>query len=194
MRPSLLLLAALCAALTLSACGDTLQVKPVAHQELEGLVMARFPVYWLGGTFGHLALSEVSHDPGEAYAVSYGNCIQGGQGYCVPPLRIVSSPDNSFLPGGRAPSRPIHLRGVEGRVAQDGHTIILATGAEVVDVYADDAALARAAAMSLATINGPGAPGERLPAAVGDDGFETKPLPSQVPNPLHPLGVELGRG
>ncbi len=29
--------------------------------------------------------------------------MQGGQGYCVPPLRIVTSPDNSFLPGGSLP-------------------------------------------------------------------------------------------
>lgn len=191
MRLAPALLATLCL-LGLGACGDTLQVRPVAHQQLEGLIVAPFPVYWLGGSFGKLQISEVSHDPGDAYAITYGNCIQGGQGYCVPPLRIITSPDNSFLPGSEAVERSIHVRGVTARVAQNGQTVILPTGGVVVDIFADERRLARAAAENLAAINGPGAPGEPLPAALPGNGFESQPLPSQVPNPLHPLGISVG--
>lgn len=186
-------LAVLCA-LGLSACGDTLQVQPIPHQELEGLVVAPFPVYWLGASFRGLAVSEASHDPSDAYAVSYGNCVQGGQGYCVPPLRIVTSPDNSFVPGGSVRARTQTVRGVGAQLTQGGRTILIATGGVVVDIYADNSSLARAAADGLAPINTPGAPGEALPARAPNGGFETHPLPAQVPNPLHPLGVALGRG
>ena len=180
--------------LALSSCGDTLQVQPIAHQELEGLVVAPFPVYWLGDTFRGLSVSEVSHDPGEAYAVSYGNCVQGGQGYCVPPLRIVTSPDNSFLPGGQTSQHAISLRGVRALLAQSGRTVTLATGGVVVDIYADAHALAYAAAQNLASINADVAPLEGLPAPLPDNDFEASPLPSQVPNPLHPLsGGSAGR-
>jgi hypothetical protein len=193
MRLALPLLATLCA-LGLSACGDTLQVQPIPHQDLEGLVVAPFPIYWLGASFRGLAVSETFHDPSDAYAVSYGNCIQGGQGYCVPPLRIVTSPDNSFVPGGSLPTRTQHIRGVSAQLAQGGKTILIATGGVVVDIYADNASLARAAADGLAPINTAGSPGETLPARTATGAFEAQPLPTQVPNPLHPLGVPLGRG
>src|SRR4051794_32360676 len=87
-------------ALLLAACGDTLQVQPISHHNLEGLVVAPFPVYWLGGSFRGLPVKQVSHDPGGAYALQYGNCLTGGQGTCRPPLMLVTSPENTFLPGG----------------------------------------------------------------------------------------------
>ena len=184
------LLAALCA-LCACACGDTLQVHPIPHQELEGLVVAPFPVYWLGGSFEGLAASETSHDPGDAYSVSYGNCRHGGQGYCVPPLRLVTSRDNSFVPGGATSARSIPIRGVGARLAQGARTIIIATGSVVLDIYAENAGLAMAAARTAVPINAAGTPGEALPAPLPDTGFESKPLPTQVPDPLHPLGVRL---
>ena len=193
MRLAAPLLAALCA-LGICACANTLQVQPIPHQALEGLVVASSPVYWLGGSFRGLAVSESSHDPSDAYSISYGNCIQGGQGYCVPPLRIVSSPDSSFVPGGSLRTRERRIRGVSAELAQGGKTILLATGAVVVDIYADNAALALAAARGLAPINAAGVPGEALPARQPSSGFEAHPLPTQVPNPLHPLGVALTRG
>lgn len=184
------LLGALCA-LGLCACGNTLQVQPISHQALEGLVVAPFPVYWLGGSFRGLAVSETSHDPSDSYAVSYGNCIQGGQGYCVPPLRIVTSPDNSFVPGGSLRTSVRRIRGIDARLAQHGRTILLPSGAVVIDIYANSAKLAFAAANGLAPINAAGAPGEALPARHSSSGFEGQPLPTQVPNPLHPLGIPL---
>lgn len=192
MRLAAPLLAALCA-LGICACANTLQVSPVPHQELEGLVMAPFTVYWLGGTFHGLGVSETGHDPSNAYIVDYGNCIQGGQGYCVPPLRVVTSPDNSFVPGGSLRERTARIRGVGAAIAQGGRTILIATGSVVVDIYADSAPLALAAADGLAPINAPGAPGETLPARQPPNGYASHPLPTQVPNPLRPLGVPLAR-
>jgi hypothetical protein len=185
------LLAAACA-LAIASCGDTLQVEPLPHQFLEGLVVAPFPVYWLGERFDGLAVSEVSHDPSDAYAVDYGNCIQGGQGYCVPPIRIVTSPNNGFVPGGQLRAQTREIRGVAAHLALAGRAILIPTGSVIVDIYADNAALARAVADGLAPINAAGAPGEALPSARPASGFETRPLPTQVPSPLHPLGISLG--
>jgi hypothetical protein len=179
--------AALCAG-ALGGCSDTLQDHPIPHNVLEGLVAAPFPVYWLGGSFEGMAVSEAVRDPSGAYSVQYGNCLQGGQGSCVSPLRVVSSPDNSFLPGGEAPARTVRVRGVDARVAQAGRTIVLATGGVVVDVYASDARTAAAAARTLVPIDAFGAPEAPLPAALPDTGFGETPLPSQVPAPLRPPG------
>jgi len=192
MRPPAPLLAAVCA-LALCSCGNTLQVQPIPHNILEGLVVAPFPVYWVGGSFRGLGVTEASHDPSDAYAVAYGNCLRGGQGYCVPPLRIVTSPDNGFLPGGATPVRTVRIRGAHALLAEQGRTIVIPTGAVVLDIYANSAPLALAAAQAAVPINAPGAPGEALPAALPPGDFEAKPLPSQVPNPLHPLGVALSR-
>src|SRR5207248_6453715 len=96
---------AVLAAPALVACGDTLQAQPIAHNTLETLLVAPYPVYWLGRSFKDLQITEASHDPGGAFSVQYGNCVEGGQGTCVPPLRVVTSPDNSFLPVGGAAHR-----------------------------------------------------------------------------------------
>ncbi len=174
--------------LALCSCSDTLQVRPIPHNILEGLVEAPFPVYWLGRSFDGMAVSEAMHDPSGSYTVQYGNCLAGGQGSCVPPLRVVTSPDNSFLPGGSAPRRRTSIRGIEALLAQGGETIVLATGGVVVDVYATNARTAAAAARTLVPINALGAPEAPLPRALPNTGFGETPLPSQVPAPLRPLG------
>ncbi len=178
--------AALCA-LALSSCANTVQDQPIPHNILEGLIEAPFPVYWLGGSFRGMAISEATHDPGGSYSIQYGNCLVGGQGECVPPLRVVTSPDNSFLPGGSTPGASTRIRGVGARVAQAHTTIMLIAGSVVVDIYAVDARTAAAAAHTIVPINVPGAPEAPLPAALPDTGFNDMPLPTQVPLPLHPL-------
>jgi len=183
---SLALLAALLA-VTLAGCGDTLQVRPVPHNQLEGLLVAPIRVYWLGGSFKGLDVRSVSHDPGEAYSVQYGNCLTGGQGLCVPPLRIVSSPDNSFLPGGSAHTRRTDIRGVTALEARSGRVFVIPAGNVVVTVYGSNAKLARAAARNVVAINAPGTPQDPLPSPTPPSTFAGEPLRSQVPSPLHPL-------
>jgi hypothetical protein len=178
-------LALLCA-LSLGACGDTVQQRPIAHNILEGLIVAPYPVYWLGGSFQGMALTEATRDPSGAYSVEYGNCLQGGQGTCVPPLRVVSSPDNSFLPGGGARTHATSIRSAPAILAQGGRTVIVATGGLVVDIYASGAPMAAAAARQMVPINRPGDPEEPLPARLPDTGFNQQPLPSQVPSALQP--------
>jgi hypothetical protein len=183
-----LLLTAACA-LALGACGDTLQTQPIPHNILEGLIAAPFRVYWLGGSFRGLSITDASHDPGGAYTVQYGNCVEGGQATCVPPLRIVTSPDNSFLPLGSAPHTTVRLRGVEAVLARSGRTVVIATGGVVIGVYAArDPALARRAAETAVPIDAVGSPGSPLPTAQPDTGYGETPLPSQVPSPLRRLG------
>ncbi len=174
--------------LATSGCGDTLQDQPIPHNTLETLVVAPYPVYWLGRSFGKLQITEASQDPGGAYVVQYGDCVAGGQSTCVPPLRVVTSPDNSFVAGGSAPRRAALVRGVRALVAERGATIELPTAGVVVGIYADSAPLAAAAARTIAPINEVGAPGEPLPARLPDTGFGSTPLPSQTPLPLRALG------
>ncbi|HUB72473.1 MAG TPA: hypothetical protein VL979_00375 [Solirubrobacteraceae bacterium] len=180
-----LALAALACAL--AGCANTVQERPIPHNLLEGLIEAPFPVYWLGRSFHGLAVSEAKRDPSHAYTVQYGGCSEGGEGGCVPPLRLVTSPDNSFLPGGQAPVRARRVRGVRALLAQGGRTLIIATGPVVLDIYARNAATAAAAAATAVPINAVSWPHAPLPPALPNTGFATTPLPSQVPSPLREL-------
>ncbi len=172
-----------------SGCGDTLQIKPIPHNILESLIVAPFPVYWLGERFKGMQITEATEDASGSFTVQYGNCLQGGQGTCTPPLRLVTSPDNSFVPGGATPSRAVTVRGVPALLADSGHAIVIATGGVVLDIFAaEDPRLARAAARAAAPINRPESPGEALPARLPDTGYGSTPLPKQLPATVRPLG------
>jgi hypothetical protein len=183
-------LAALCAlavcALVLCSCGNTVQERPIPHNILEGLIAAPFPVYWLGGSFEGMAVSEATVDPGGAYSLHYGTCLRGGEGTCVTPIEVVTSPDNGFLPGGSAPASRARIRGVDALLARAGRMIVLPTSGVVVDIYAPSARSAAAAARTVVPINEVGSPGAPLPPALPDTGFGEKALPRQLPPPLHP--------
>jgi hypothetical protein len=178
-------LCALCAAalsaIAVCACGDTIQAKPLPHNTLESIIISPFPVYWAGGTFQGLQITDATHDPSGAYSVQYGNCLQGGQSTCVPPLRIVTSPDNGFLPGGTALRATTTVRGVPALAARGGRTIVIPTGQVVLDIYASTRGLAAAAAQTVVPINSPGSPQAPLPPRGPDSGFGARPLPSQTP-------------
>lgn len=176
-------LLAVCTA-TLADCGNTLQDQPIAHNALESLLMAPYPVYWLGHSFQGLAITEAAHDPSGAFSVQYGDCVEGGQGTCVAPLRVVTSPDNSFLAGGSGPRRTARVRGIAAVVAQRGRTIEIPTAGVVVGIYAQSARLAGAAAETAVPINEIGAPGGPLAPRLANTGFGDTPLPAQIPSPL----------
>jgi hypothetical protein len=178
-------LTVLCA-LCLGACGDTIQAQPVPHNSLESMLLAPYPVYWLGGTFHGLQITEASHDPSGAFTVQYGNCLEGGQSTCVPPLKVITSPDNGFVPGeGSTTARTsASLRGVRGYLAAGGEAISISTGGVILDIYAHTPALALAAAQTAVPINSPGSPGSPLAAPLPDTGYGERPLPSQTPSPL----------
>ena len=183
-------LAALCAlavcALVLCSCGNTLQERPIPHNILEGLIAAPFPVYWLGASFEGMAVSEATVDPSGAYSLHYGTCLRGGEGTCVTPIEVVTSPNNDFLPGGSTPTRRTRIRGVDALLARAGRTIVLPTAGVVVDIYAPSARSAAAAARTVVPINEVGSPGAPLPPALPNNGFGEQPLPRQLPPPLHP--------
>ncbi|HEY5343674.1 MAG TPA: hypothetical protein VIJ66_08460 [Solirubrobacteraceae bacterium] len=178
-RPIALLALALCT-LALGGCGNTLQDQPISHTTLENLILAPFPVYWLGGSFQRMAITEASEDPSGAYTVQYGDCAEGGQNTCVARLRVVTSPDNSFIPAGSQPHRAIRIRGVTGVTAQGEQTIELPTAGVVVGIYADSPVLARAAADTAVPINDVGALAAPLPSSQPDTGFGEQPLPGQA--------------
>jgi hypothetical protein len=182
-RPLALSLCALCAA-ALCACGDTLQNRPVPDSVLEALIATPYPVYWAGSSFQGLSISDAAQDPSGAVSVQYGNCLQGGQSTCVAPLRIVTSPDNSFLPGGAAPHSITSIRGAPALVAQGGRTLVIPTGQVVLDIYASNPTLARAAARTVVPINAVGSPEAPLPPRLPDSGFAHRPLSFQTPSRL----------
>jgi hypothetical protein len=182
-RPVALLALGLCT-LSLGACGNTLQDEPISHTTLESMLLAPYPVYWLGGSFQGMSITEASQDPSGAFAVQYGDCAQGGQNTCIPRLRVVTSPDNSFIAVGSQPHRAVRIRGVTGVAAQGDDTIELPTGGVVVGIYADSPDLARAAAETIVPINVVGAPAATLPSPLPDTGFAGQPLPGQTPTPL----------
>lgn len=168
-------------ALLLSGCGDTLQEQPIGPGPLESVIVgSRFPVYWVGVRFDGLNVSSVWTDPGGAVTVLYGDCLVGGQYTCVTPLEIVTSPDNSFLPGGSAPGTTFALRGVRAISRQQGTAIALRTSSVVVSVYARQPALARAAARTMVPLNQAAQPGGPLPKPGPDTGFDREPLPAQL--------------
>ncbi len=151
------------------------------------MIEAPFPVYWLGASFQGMEVGEVAHDPSGAWSLDYGDCLEGGEGTCVPRLRIVTSPDNSFLPGGAASTRAGRIRGVHAELAQGGDTLVIATAGVVVDVYATSPAIAAAAARTAVPINEAASPDAPLPPALPNSGFGETPLADQVPSPLRKL-------
>jgi hypothetical protein len=179
-------LSALCT-VALGACGDTVQDRPIPHNILESLLIAPYPVYWLGNSFQGTAITESAHDPSGAFSVQYGDCVEGGQGTCVPPLRIITSPDNSFLPGGSTARSSVRVRGVEAALAEEGKTIMIPTSGVVVGIYAENARLAAYAAQRMVPINSTGVPGGPLPGRRADTGYAETPLPAQTPSPLRAL-------
>jgi hypothetical protein len=161
------------------------------------MVKSHFPVYWLGLKFRGMQITNVSIDPSEAVTIRYGDCVIGGQYTCVTPVSIVSSPDNSFIPGADPTTRTLGLRGASASLAQGGATLSIPTGAVVVSVYASSPSLARRAATRMAPLNEVGLPQAPLPAALPDTGFDRIPLPGQVPAgvsvPRTPLQLGSGR-
>jgi hypothetical protein len=195
MRHSLAATAMACAltTLALSACGNTIQDQPIARSALEPMVLQHaYPVYWLGGEFGRLAITEAAHDPGGAYTIHYGDCTRGGQFTCVSPLSIVTSPDNSFVPGDAHST--VDLRGVRARLAEGGSTIVIPTGGVVVSIYAPTAVQAREAAQTMVPINRVGVPDQALPLPEPNTGFASEALPSQEPRAVRIPGAASLRG
>jgi hypothetical protein len=152
------------------------------------IVKSRFPVYWLGLRFHGMQITNVILDPGGAVTIRYGDCVLGGQYTCVPPIAVVSSPDNSFVPGDGAKNGSVPVRGVTASTAKGGATLAIRTGGVVVSVYARDAALARAGAATMTPVNDVGLAGAPLPATIADTGFDRMPLASEVP-----AGVSIPR-
>jgi hypothetical protein len=191
LRAALLLTLGIGCALGTASCGNTLQSQPLSGATLEPLVMAEhLPVYWLGARFHGMALTAASSDLSGAYSVQYGGCRTGGPETCVPPLQVISSPDNSFLPGeggGDGGGSKTAIRGVSGTLLDGGRVVEIATGGAVVDVRAVSPALALAAAGQMVPINELERPGSALPKPLPNTGFAQQPTEAQRLLPLRGL-------
>jgi hypothetical protein len=167
-------------------CGNTVQSVPAGRSSLEAVMVSPFPVYWAGSQLSSMSIREVTRDPGGAITIDYGDCLEGGQGACVSPLRIVTSPNNSFTPGGAGPLREVEVRGVKAREMSGGRTLIIPTGNVVLDIYADNPGLVRSAAAAAVPLGEASAFGEDLPAPLPDAGYANVPVKGQIP-PLAPV-------
>jgi hypothetical protein len=166
----------------LASCGDTLQDQAIGPSPLESVIVkSRFPVYWLGQRFDGMRITGVLIDPSGAVTLRYGDCLVGGQFTCVTPLELISSPDNSFLPGEGEVGQTRMVRGAAALSTQSGRALAIRTGSVVVSLRAENAALALRAARLMAPVNKVGLPLQPLPAAAPDTGFGQLPLPSQLP-------------
>jgi hypothetical protein len=169
-------------ALLLGGCGNTLQDEPIGAQTLERVIVKNdFPVYWVGLRFAGMQVTRASMESSGAVTVDYGDCTVGGQYTCVTPLTIVTSPDNSFVPGGAASATRFRLRGVQARALRGGKTIAVATGPIVVTVMARDLTLAWAAAQAMSPLNEAALPEAPLARPLPDTGVDRIPLEGQLP-------------
>ena len=153
--------------------------------------MAPFRVYWLGASFRGLGVQQVSHDPGGAYSVQYGNCLTGGQGTCLPPLLVVTSPENTFVPGGSARTRQVQIRGLPALEAHSGQVVMIPTGDVVVDIFAPTARgwpARRPATWPRSTL--PGAPGASAARVPPDQRLQRAPVQLPGSEPAAPAARE----
>lgn len=197
-RATLAALALLALSTVIAACGNTIQAQPISDNTLQQLVsFEKFPVYWLGASFHALQLASFGTDPGGAYTIQYGNCTVESASNCVSPLELISSPDNAFLPSAGIETTPTQVRGVSALAAQGGEVIELRTGPIVIDVRANSARLARAAAQEMVPVNEVGQPRGRLPSALRNTGYNRRVMEQQRPSTvklLPPLPPKASRG
>jgi hypothetical protein len=177
---------AVAAGVALTGCGDTIRFRPVpADQLVKAITSVRFPVYWLGRTFEGMPITTLDRDAGGAFDAAYGSCVKGGQGTCVTPVLIVTSPDNSFVPGGGRGRPHTAVRGLRAVTSPNGRTLQIPTGPVIVNIYASSAGLARQVAEEISPMNQPGSPAAPLPPPLPDTGYGQTPLGSRdVPPPL----------
>jgi len=170
--PLRLLFATAAIAVTLTGCASTLQLQPLYDRDLTHAAAAPYSVYWVGRAFEGMPVSFAAPQTGGSVLITYGNCVVGGQSTCLRALEIVTSHDNSFVPGAQHATAHRLIRGRLAVIGNGGRTIEIATGAVVVDIDANTPALAQATAESMTPLNRPGAPGQTLPAALPPNGFD----------------------
>jgi len=170
--PLRLLCAAAAIALTLSGCASTLQLRPLQDRDLTHAEAAPYSVYWVGRAFEGMPVSVAEPRTGGSVLITYGNCVIGGQDTCLRALQIVTSHDNSFVPGAQHATAHRLIRGRVAVIGNGGRIIEIATGDVVVDIDANTPALARATAESMTPMNRAGTPGQTLPPALPPNGFD----------------------
>ena len=175
-------------ALALGACGDTVQERPIPHNLLESLILAPFPVYWVGGSFRGMAITEATHDPSGPFSVQYGSCLSGWTGDVRAAAAGRDLPRQQLPAGWRDREQP--------HAGARGGGAVRAGGDNARDPHRRGRRrhLRRQRAHSsrrrddVVPINAVGAPGAPLARALPNTGFGATPLPSQVPARLRASG------
>ncbi|MDE3070872.1 MAG: hypothetical protein KGJ43_09105, partial [Acidobacteriota bacterium] len=104
---------------------------------------------------------------------------KGGQYECVTPLALVTSPEGAVPPRSTG-HHVLTVRGVAAVPSVGGRTLDIPTGSVVVSIFAEDAALARAAARAMVSLNVASLPGAPLPRAMPAGSYASSPLASQM--------------
>ncbi len=138
-----------------------------------------YTVYWAGTSFDGLHLTDAD-SPFEFYApvgftMYYGTCEGRGvlhDGGCTLPLKVTTSIYSPHSDASFGPQQWVTLHGVPAVVHDGGREIEIYTDKMDIDVSADSAARALAAAKALVPFN-------RTPSP----GWPAFPPPSYIPNP-----------
>ena len=161
--------------LLLSGCGTHPPLPITASINREELVQAEFfpfhRVYWVGLRFQGLTLTAAdgiqNYNPTIGESLQYGDCVSGHgplhTGGCVLPLQITTVVFHHHANTALGTQYNTVLRGVPATVFNGGRSIEVYTGKEAVDVVANTAARAMAAARGLRPLNAPGSATAPLP-------------------------------
>jgi hypothetical protein len=176
-RPAAVL--AVAGAVVLAGC-STHPPQPISATALAAARSFKsYTVYWAGTAFDGLHLTDAD-SPFEFYApvgftMYYGTCEGRGilhDGGCTLPLKVTTSIYSPHSDVSFGPQQWVTLHGVPAVVYDGGHEIEIYTDKMDIDVSADSAARALAAARALVPFN-------RTPSP----GWPAFPPPSYIPNP-----------
>ena len=191
-RPALIIAAATLLGLLVAGCGTSAPApitSPSSRLELEQAeFFPYFRVYWDGLHFQGIELTAA--DGTQNYNSSIGETLQYGDcdtnkgvlhtGGCTLPLEIVTVIWHHHSNANLGSQYNTIIRNVPATVFNGGKSIEVYTGKDAIDVYADSPARARAAVLSLRTLNAPGRAGGPLPAPDFCPGFVGVPVHFKV--------------
>ena len=191
-RHVLVAIATAAAGLLVAGCGTTAPAPITSSSSRLELQQAEFfpyfRVYWDGLHFQGISLTAA--DGTQNYNSSIGESLQYGDcdankgllhtGGCTLPLEIVTVIWHHHSNANLGSQYNTIIRNVPATVFNDGKSIEVYTGKEAIDVYADSASRARAAVLSLHTLNAPGSGRGPLPPPDFCPGFVGAPVHFRV--------------
>ena len=182
------------AGLLLAGC-STGHPRPLGASELDTVrTFPFFRLYWAGRVFNGQAVTAVDglrdYSDSTGTTIQYGDCAPGSgplhTGSCRPDLQVDTVIYRPHCNRALGSQRNILIRGVPATVFDGGDSVEVYTGRVAVDVYADTAAHALAAARALRPVNARGNTQGPLPPPAYHPGLV-------APAPAYPVAPTVAR-